>query len=428
MKPRGRPPKPNGRNTSGHPRPRQARRLLAALLRAQRRITGKILARRADVQPKPAPTRAQSIRAIAADRELIAAILLIVPSAAAMLLTYRGTLMLMAEHGEGLMQKGEALIFALAMGVLVFLGWAYLFAMVHWLRGRRLAGALAAGGIYVTIVASVDAPFNMLSLGGGAAVQMSLVDTATAYERARTDAIAQVGAVRRLVPGLRAQAARFAGSETRELKGADTGSPRPGKVSGAYADKALLLGRLADDLDSGLAQAATVQGEITAALARMKTQVHRQGAIRARVEGVSIEADRIDELLGRLAQLDMTVSIRATLKSLEGTAFVPKIVTKPFEAIQNEQLAQIAEQSRSVAQTLQQALGELPAAPTARAERVRPADAMTAIRTYWRPLLPQWLAALFVDLAPALLLFILLAARREAEAAERHNPREGEPS
>lgn len=81
--------------------------------------------------------------------------------------------------------------------------------------------------------------------------------------------------------------------------------------------------------------------------------------------------------------------------------------------------------ARPVAEAMQDALASLAPVHVDGAERVRPTDPMTAIKTYWRPLLPQWLAAIFVDFAPAILLIILIAARREADRAAKHGTDEG---
>ena len=53
----------------------------------------------------------------------------------------------------------------------------------------------------------------------------------------------------------------------------------------------------------------------------MKAQAYAQSPIRARIEAVSTAADRADALLAQMAQFDATVSIRATLKSLENRQF-----------------------------------------------------------------------------------------------------------
>lgn len=410
MKPRGRPSKVADQTRP----PSHIRRLLAALIRIQRRVLKKLLKR----SPETGETPAHSMFAFVDYREWIATILLTIPSAGAMLLTYRGVSIPLSENGAEIAHKGDALVFAAAIGALVWLGWFFLFSMLHRLSGRRLKSALVAGSIYVTIVASIDAPFNMLALGGAPAVQMSLVDTGSYYEAVRTSAFAKTTVSRRLIASLRTQAASFRDSEEKELGGVHSGQPKAGKVSAAFGQVATLLNRLADELEKGLASADGMQSDITTSLARIKKAAHEQGPIRARVETVSTEADKIDELLGRLVQLDMSVSIKATLKSLETAVPVPTKAVKPFEVVQNEQLVLIAERARTVAGTLQQALAELPTASVSVSKPVRPLDAMTAIKTYWRPLLPQWIAAFFVDLAPGLLLFILIAGRREAEHIE----------
>lgn len=85
----------------------------------------------------------------------------------------------------------------------------------------------------------------------------------------------------------------------------------------------------------------------------------------------------------------------------------------------------IAQMAKPVAESLQDALDALAPSVVTSAERVRPSDPMTAIKTYWKPLLPQWVAAIFIDIAPAILLVTLIAARREAEHMARSVNKKG---
>jgi len=359
-------------------------------------------------------------------RERATTILLSIASAGTMMLTYFGVSIPMSELGGGILQKGQALAFAVTIGVFSWLGWFYLFGVVYWLKAARLSAAMLAGVLYVLVIAAIDAPFNMLALAGGSAVQMSLVDTAAHYEAKPGPTFERITAIRRLLPAIRAQAARFKKLEEQELAtGAYSGKPKAGKVSAGFGQIATLLGTLAEALESNLGQAEAIQREITGTIAKMKAQAYVQAPIRARIEAVSIAADRADELLAQMSQFDATLSIRATLKALENIFPTPTQAGNAFERTQNAELGAIAQMAKPVAETLQEALLALTLSATDNAERIRPADPMTAIKTYWRPLLPQWIAALFIDLAPGILLVILIAARREAEHAAKNHNREG---
>ena len=113
--------------------------------------------------------------------ERLTAILLMIPSAGTAVLTYYGVGGPLTETGSTAIQKGQAVGFALAIGVFVWLGWFYLFGLIHRLDGARLRNALLAGTVMVATIAVIDAPFNMLALAGGPAAQMSLVAMAHAY-------------------------------------------------------------------------------------------------------------------------------------------------------------------------------------------------------------------------------------------------------
>jgi hypothetical protein len=353
-------------------------------------------------------------------REAITAILLVIPSAATMMLTYYGVSVPMEELGGTLVQKGQALAFALTIGVFAWLNWFYLFGLLYWLRAKRLGVSLAAGLFLVVSIAAIDAPFNMLALGGARAVQMSLADTAAHYEERKEAVFERATIAQRIIPAIRAQGERFARLEEQELTGgAYSGRAGFGKVSAGFGQIAGLLNNLARELDQGLQQSANLQSRISTIFGEMKREVYTPGAIRPRVTAVSIQADQMDDLLGQLAQFDYAVSIAATLSSLEAIFPEPSVSRSEFERTQNAELAMIAEMARPVGMSLQSALAELRGLPTVDRVRQRPLSDMDAIIVYWKPLLPQWLAALFIDLAPAALLLILICTYREVEIADQ---------
>lgn len=371
---------------------------------------------RANRPPRARPTRSETIAERVAERETITTILLTVASAGTVMLTYFGVAGPMSEQGAGLIQKGEALAFAVVIGIFSWLGWHYLFGLAPQLKGARLAAAIAAAALYIGGIAGVDAQFNMLALGGDHAVQLSLADTTRAYEAMRAAGTQRALAIRRIVPSIRAQAQRFSNLEEAEIKtGAQSGKKGAGKVSQGFGQIATLLATLGDQLDAGMAETNAIQAAMTDEIGRMKQATYAQGPVRARIATVSASADRLDDQFAQLTQYDYGVSIKATLGSIADIFPVATDARSKFEATQNAELAQIAAMAKPVAATLGAALDELSSRSAASAAPVRPADPASAIKLYWRELLPQWIAAVFVNFAPAILLVILLAGRREAE-------------
>lgn len=226
----------------------------------------------------------------------------------------------------------------------------------------------------------------------------------------------RVGSVRRILPAFRVEAARFLEAQERELKGRRTGQPGAGKVSDALGQVGGLLGNLSNEIETALAKAQIIEQRLNASLDEMKKQVFRQGPIAPRMEAVSSIADRIDADLALLSRFDFRVSIRAGLASLEKLVPAPTPAKTPWENIQNAELAQIAEMTKPVAEALRAALDALDVGSSEPPARSRPVDAMTATKIYWMELLPFYIAAVFLDLSPAFLLVILIAARREVEA------------
>lgn len=347
-------------------------------------------------------------------RERLTEILLLIPAFGTMMLTYFGISVTMLETGATVVQKGQALTFAIAIGVFAWLGWFFLFGLIYRLTGARLAATLIAGTISVGTLAAIDAPFNMLAIAGGSAVQMSLSDTTAVYEEKKEAAYARATTAQRLIPAIRAQAERFTGLGDNEIAyGTHSGKRGPGKVSSGFYQIASLLDSLARQLEASIAESRALQEEIGREFAVMKEVTLRQGQIRPRVEAATIAADRLDDLLARLRQQDYAASLRATIDSLDTIFPAPTNASSDFEVVQNRELAVIAEMATPVAAALHAGLEELETAPVAEPARKRPENAHTAIRTYWEPLLAEWCAAVFIDIAPAMLLIILTAAWRE---------------
>jgi hypothetical protein len=385
---------------------------------------------RAKTETKPrddADTLADELVEVTNKNEATGTILLLTGSAATVMLTYFGVSEPLSEQGGGILAKGQSLVFATTIGVFSGLGWIYSNSIFPRLTGRRLWAATIAGVSYLALIACIDAPFNMQALGGGVAAQMSLADALKHYEERKQDLFATTTAATRLAPATRVEAKRFAELSEREYKfGPNTGKPGPGKVTDGFRQVATLMGALGDQLDGGLAKSQAVMPEYTAALGEMKSHVYRRGPIRERTEAASKAADRLDELTAQLTQLDYSASIRATLTSLENIFPVSDQSGSAFEKVQNAELSVVASMAKTVAGSLRSSLSELKPLDPDTLKPARAEHSATAIYTYWKPLWPQWVAAIFVDIAPALLLVFLLAGRREAEHLRRKSRNQGD--
>lgn len=353
-------------------------------------------------------------------RETITGILLMIPAASTTMMTFYGVSIPLTEQGGDLVAKGQALAFAITIGVFSWLGWFYLFGLIYRMRKLRLTSTLMAGIVYVGVLAAVDAPFNTLSLAGGSGVQLTMVDTARYYEDKKISVFRQSSTMRKLLPALEAQTQRFANLKDGEVKfGTFSGKKGPGKVSAGFGQIAGLLKTLIAELRKGLSEAKLIQSKILSKFSTIKSSTYKTGPIRPRVENISNAADGMDDLLVELSQYDFSVSIKATLTSLNAIFPAPSNASSTFEQTQNSELAVISQMAKPVASALQTALKELePREEISSAKSVRPLDAMAAIHAKWRELLPQWMAALFVDIGPSALLIMLIAGFRESEARE----------
>lgn len=409
------PPPPQPIPPSSSSRYRFAKRQVRGIWSTYREFISK-LGVKADPPP---PTRAQIILSRVEMRETITVILSLVAACSTVALTYNGVSDGLAEAGATIKAKIEAVLFSCAIGTMCVLVNYHMFGLIDRLRGRYLSTSMLGGVAMLACIAAIDAPFNMRGLAGGSAVRMSIEDTAQFYEEQSRLVFARIGMLQQLLPGLRANAKMYAERQAHEFKtGAESGSRGPGKVESSYGRVAGLLGPLADHLEKDAGKAEALQDAITQIIGDIKKQVYVQGNLRGRIEAAATSADKADVQLGRLARQDLTVSLKATLGSLDG--LFPPPVSAPRTALerrQNEAIAQIAAITRPISAGLREALGTLQQTPTAPAKAVRPQNASEAIWTYWRRLIPEWLAAILVTLGgPLCLLLIQIAARREAES------------
>lgn len=406
-----------------HTRPRRtlAGRAAYAVVRSHRSLLRKLGARAVAPAPLATLRPGDDLIARADIREHVVTILLMIPAATTIVLTYSGAIDGMSESGDSLIKKGEAALFATTIGVFSFLGSYLAFGLVDRLRGRFLGLGATAALLFTTAICAVDAPLNLTALGGDMASQMSLSDTASFYARQRSEVFARAAAIRQILPGIRAQSDRFMAAHAHELKtGALSGKPGPGKVENAFFQIGKLLGDLANELQKGLTEADQLQGQLTGELGAMKAQVYVQAPMRARIEAVSKLGDKLDDLLSRLDQYDYSASVRVTLKSLETIFPAPTAAKNAFEVRQNEAVAQVAAMAKPVAAALSDGLASLgKAASGTAANPPRPLRAHEAIWVYWRSLIPQVVAATLTSFAPLLLLVMLLAARRQADHLNR---------
>lgn len=358
--------------------------------------------------------------------EKLSEILLMVASATTALLTYAGVVDGMSESGATLIKKGEAVLFAVTVGVLSFLGWKFLFSLVSWLHGRYLGvGALAAIA-FLGCIAAIDTNFNVIGLAGPTAERKSIERMVGYYQQKAEELSARVTALQRLIPVLVAEATRFQQRRERELKGSGTGKPGSGAVSDTYGDVTLLIGTTTKGLTEGLNAATALNEKIVSEMGTLRSTMYRQGPMRPRIEAAANSADRLDNLLGELARLDFTASLKAATAILENIVPPsPKLAGSPLEKAQHAELQRIAGMVKPVAEALRVALAEIPVAGPLTGRPPRPIEASIAVREFWVELLPSWISAAMISFGPGLLVVMLVAARREADSLalrQRVNP------
>ena len=181
-----------------------------------------------------------------------------------------------------------------------------------------------------------------------------------------------------------------------------------------------MLEALIEDLQAGVADMGALQEPLTRALRAMKAATYREGPIRERMAEVSYAADSADEAFAAFRERDFVQALDSTLASLEASLADSSSGSTGYQKTQSDEVNAIAARIAPVTATLRNALDELGDQRDITGALPRPEDPMTAIFTYWQPLMTNWTAALFIGVAPAGLLIILVAAFREVEVTQEH--------
>lgn len=367
---------------------------------------------------KPAKRPSHEMIARIEEREKLASILLLSLSATVTTITYFGISMGISEAGEGPIQKGLALIVAIAFGIVNWMGYHWIFGLLDRMTAGRLTRASIVSFAFLMVLSAVDAQLITQAIAGASASQKSIVDVARYYEERREDSSDSIGAVQRILPAIKAEAERFAALERQEVEfGVLSGSAKPGKVSAAIGQVKQLLSGLADQLDAGIDEAEAIERDVTASLGRIKEQAYTKSPIAGRLEQTSREADHIDELLARLSRYDFRAAVQSSLDTLTNLFPVPTNARTEFEGVQNDEIGRVREMAAPVAASLTKALSSFAAVDAPEdTEKVRPLTPGDAVKHYWLRVLPEWLLAAFLDQAPGLLAILLVLGRRQAEA------------
>jgi hypothetical protein len=309
------------------------------------------------------------------------------------------------------------------VGIFVFWKWAL--AVVPRIRGpqRGLIAAVTMA-IGMAAVVAMSSWLNAAALAGPAALEHHFSQALQAYEEALDEAQRKVLAANKLMPEIRADAARFEALSEAETRGeGPTGLSGDGAVTLMLRQVSQRLDLLADDLEESLSQADDVRFEAASLIGEMRQVLASRMPVNERrhvFEQLSVE---MDAALADLLATDRHEMVERTAQYMEKEIVRPATVTDRLVA--DKQKAAMASITAAIAETRTKLLHT--ARRLAREKDVvppsyEPLNAVTAVFTYASDFVPSWAGAVAIDVLPGVvLLFCVVAVSIIREE-------EGEPS
>ena len=355
--------------------------------------------------------------------ELTAKVTLAVLALASGVYTYIGVRDLL--DGSATVVFLGAFIYSAAVSVGIYAFWTYLLRLMphvrHGAQRRLLFVAMLIG---CSMIVAMSAWLNAAALAGSAAIEQHLSRAAEGYADTLDQAHSNALSAQSLLPDIQLASERFArlGEEER-TSGALTGTTGSGTV-------VQLLTQMSNDL-RGLGEEISASRETVKALydqggehiSRMRALVSGSGPVQQRADAFGEEAVALAGVVTSLQQTSVAPAVRRAADDLAGSFIAPvadggsEDLRTRQEAVVGSVAAAVAAQSKQLAGAADQILAQ----PPARVERFVPLSRPDAVLRYAADFLPSWAGAIALDLLPAVLVLILMAAHAAIRRDEDPN-------
>jgi hypothetical protein len=354
--------------------------------------------------------------------ELTAKVTLAVLALASGVYTYIGVRDLL--DGSATVVFLGAFIYSAAVSVGIYAFWTYLLRLMphvqHGAQRRLLFVAMLIG---CSMIVAMSAWLNAAALAGSAAIEQHLSRAAEGYADTLDQAHSNALAAQSLLPDIQLASERFARlAEEERTSGALTGTTGSGTV-------VQLLSQMSNDL-RGLGEEISQSRETVKALydqggehiSRMRALVSGAGPVQQRADAFGEEAVALAGVVTNLQQTSVAPAVRRAADDLAGS-FIAPVADGDSEDLRTRQEAVVGSVAAAAAQSKQlaNAADQILAREPARVERFVPLSRPDAVLRYAADFLPSWAGAIALDLLPAVLVLILMAAHAAIRRDEDPN-------
>ena len=325
--------------------------------------------------------------------------------------TYLGVRTLL--EGSSLLVILAAIIYSVSVSVGIFVFWKWTLYIVPKTTGVY-RGLLAGVTVLVGMagVVAMSSWLNAAALAGPAALEHHFSRALRSYEDVLDEAQRHVLAAQKLLPEVRADAARFELLREAEIKGeGPTGLSGDGAVTLMLKQVENRLAILGDDIEQSLSDADNARFEAASLLGAMRHVLASKAPISERRHVFSQMAVDMDAALANLLATSPRQMVERTATHLEKEIIRPVLNANIEVAIKQE--AALATIQAALAETqfkLSHAAELVGDETKVRPPVYEPLNAITAVFHYADDFVPSWAGAVAIDILPGVILIYCIIA------------------
>jgi hypothetical protein len=307
-----------------------------------------------------------------------------------------------------------AFIYSAAVSVGIYAFWTYLMRLMphvrHGAQRRFLFVAMFLGSAMIVAMSSW---LNAAALAGSAAIEQHLSRAAEGYADTLDKAHANALAAQSLLPDIQLASERFSRlADDERTSGALTGTTGSGTVVQLLTQMSNDLRGLGEEISASRERVKTLYDQGSEHISRMRALVSGSGAVQQRADAFGEEAVALAGVVTSLQQTSVAPAVRRAADDLAGS-FIAPVADGGSEDLRTRQETVVGSVSAAVAAQSKQLAGaadQILAREPARTERFVPLSRPDAVLRYAADFLPSWAGAISIDLLPAVLVLILMAA------------------
>ena len=332
--------------------------------------------------------------------------------------TYLGTLPFLDPTGEDWLGRAAAAVFSVGVGVGIFGFWRFAFKLLPHLRGiRGVAGGTGITLCGLAVIVCVSSGFNVSALIGAGVLEEHMTSSITAYQKALDRAYRRNQAMRELQPGLMVESQKYSRLANAELNGGVlTGAAGRGAIVDTLNGAADRIKALMSEVGKGLKAGNNLLEKAGTELDSLRAVVSGEGGLPERMRQFAGHADKLDRLLGQLAELNVVGAVERQAEGLgSGTVTRANSRNAALAQAQTDAAARVRAELNSTGAALAAAAADIKNLPAAESPFFQKIGPMAAIFEYGHKFIPAVAAGIALDTLPLALLFFLVLGQRQCE-------------